>query len=60
MGMPVNEFTEQAYVQLAAGSSHVMVGSVAASSEEEFEDLVKRRDASIDKLNALVLSRLPL
>ncbi|KAF2736062.1 putative NADP(+)-dependent dehydrogenase [Polyplosphaeria fusca] len=54
MGMPVEAFTDAAYAGIAAGTDNVLVGSIGGSSEEQFVDIVDRREAAFDRLSELI------
>ncbi|KAJ9143056.1 Short-chain dehydrogenase reductase family [Pleurostoma richardsiae] len=53
-GMPVAEFTKQAYAQLAAGAEHIVVGSIG--SQDSFRELVDLRKKHFDELNKLQMA----
>ncbi len=56
LGMPVDVFTERAYAQLEAGKDHVTVGAVGVASEDEFLEVVNRRQKIADTLNNTMLA----
>jgi hypothetical protein len=53
VGMPVDEFTEKAWAQLAAGSEEVIVGSFGP--EEEFLGMVNQRRKAFEFLSGMLL-----
>lgn len=50
MGMPALQFAEHAYKELASGSENIIIGSVAGSTQEQFRDIVDRRDQALRRL----------
>ncbi|SPQ24266.1 24ef7a7e-2341-47dc-8cb3-e8a86d3d2e6f [Thermothielavioides terrestris] len=58
MGMPVVEFVDRAWAQLATGSEHVIIGSIGP--ENEFLDLVSRRRKAFDALSDGMLAHFEL
>lgn len=56
LGMPLAEFTEQAYAGLASGKEEIVVGSLHAVTEENVQVLLDQRKMMFDKLsNAMSL-----
>jgi hypothetical protein len=53
VGIPVDEFTEKAWAQLAAGSDHVIVGSFGP--EEKYLGMVKQRRDTFESLSDMIL-----
>ncbi|OHE97550.1 hypothetical protein CORC01_07165 [Colletotrichum orchidophilum] len=58
MGMPVDEFVDKTYQQLALGTEHILVGSIGP--EEPFLELVKVRQQQSDVLSNFMLSHFEL
>lgn len=58
MGIPVDVFTEQAWVQLAAGSELVMVGELGAG--EGYEEMMRLRNGLFDALSDRMMTRFEL
>ena len=58
MGMPVAEFTEKAWAQLAAGNELVIVGSIGP--EEPFLEMVKQRTKTFENLSDMMLGHFEL
>ena len=56
MGMPVDEFVEKTWEQLAAGSDHVIVGSM----DDAFTAMVKQRRDRFEGLSNLMLGHFEL
>lgn len=59
IGMPVQDFTEQVYAQLAEGKEMVVVGSAVGTSHEEMRALIEKRAAVSDALNEYLLANAP-
>ncbi|KAH8587038.1 hypothetical protein B0O99DRAFT_665529 [Bisporella sp. PMI_857] len=57
-GMPAAEFIEKAWLELAVGSEHVIVGS--AGPEESFKEIVKLRRQNFESLSDLLLDHFEL
>ncbi len=58
LGMPLDEFTEQAWEQLAAGSDHVIVSTIGPA--EPFLEQVKARRDRFEGLSNLMLGHFEL
>ena len=58
MGMPLQDFTDQAWEQLAAGTELVVVGAVP--TVEGFAQMVEARRNGFEGLANLMLQRFPL
>ncbi|PKS08178.1 hypothetical protein jhhlp_005454 [Lomentospora prolificans] len=58
LGMPIGEFIEQAWSQLAEGSEHVMVGGIPA--EEPFKELANKRREAFELLSGVMLAKYQL
>ncbi|KAK4041539.1 hypothetical protein C8A01DRAFT_14718 [Parachaetomium inaequale] len=58
MGMPVSEFTDKAWAQLAAGNELVIVGSMGP--EERFLEMVRMREKAFEDLSDLMLAHFEL
>ena len=58
LGMPIGEFIEQAWSQLADGSEHVMVGGIPA--EEPFKELANKRREAFELLSGVMLAKYQL
>jgi hypothetical protein len=43
LGMPLAEFTEKAYAELAAGKEDIIIGNLHGASPEDTQDFVKKR-----------------
>ncbi|KAL2127701.1 hypothetical protein VTI74DRAFT_10293 [Chaetomium olivicolor] len=59
MGMPVQEFTDKAWEQLAAGSELVTVGAIPPAGEE-FKDMVQKRRDAFEALSNIMLAHFEL
>ncbi|KAF4636764.1 hypothetical protein G7Y89_g1319 [Cudoniella acicularis] len=54
MGMPVDQFTDEAYTGLMSGSPEIIIGSVGGSSREAFDEIIIRRKSAFDRLAKLL------
>jgi len=48
LGMPLDQFVEQAYKGLASGSDQVIIGSIGPA--DTFKEIVDKRRAAFDNL----------
>ncbi|CAO2648852.1 Nn.00g098010.m01.CDS01 [Neocucurbitaria sp. VM-36] len=53
-GMPLTDFVDQAYAELAEGRGDIYPGTVGGSTKEQFLELVKLRDEAFSRLSSLV------
>ncbi|KAL2174654.1 uncharacterized protein P884DRAFT_302230 [Thermothelomyces heterothallicus CBS 202.75] len=58
MGMPLQEFIDKAWEQLAAGSELVKVGPLAAQAS--FKDMVKTRRTTFENISSVMLTHFEL
>ncbi|KAL2171142.1 hypothetical protein VTG60DRAFT_3657 [Thermothelomyces hinnuleus] len=58
MGMPLQEFIDKAWEQLAAGSELVMVGPLVAQAS--FEDMVETRRTTFENISSVMLTHFEL
>ena len=58
MGMPVDEFVEQSWAQLAAGSDQVIVGPFPP--EDKYMEIVKGRREIFESLSNIVAANFQL
>ncbi|KAI9713950.1 MAG: hypothetical protein M1820_000680 [Bogoriella megaspora] len=56
MGMPVDQFTDEAYIALAAGREHIIVGTLAGTSKEAFDEISAQRDRVFDRVTKILRS----
>ncbi|KAF2190157.1 short-chain dehydrogenase/oxidoreductase [Zopfia rhizophila CBS 207.26] len=54
IGMPVTAFADAAYKELTGGNENIIIGSVAASSMEQFMEIVNLRREAFDRLAMLL------
>lgn len=57
LGMPVEEFTEQAYAQLAKNEEHILVGLPGAATAGEYEQLLGARKSIFERLSNVLMAR---
>lgn len=56
VGMPLAEFTEQAYAALTSGKEEIIIGSLHAAAPEDVEVFLGKRKLMFDNLsNAMAL-----
>lgn len=56
LGMPLAEFTEQAYAALASGKEEIIVGSLHGASPEDIQVFLEKRKLMFDTMsNSLAL-----
>lgn len=56
LGMPLAEFTEQAYAALASGKEEIIIGNLHGAAPEDVQVLVEKRKLMFDNLsNAMAL-----
>lgn len=53
LGMPLDQFTDEAWKELCSGKQNIFVGTVGASSKEQFMEIVARREEAFDRLSSL-------
>jgi hypothetical protein len=58
MGMPVDEFTEKAWAQLAAGNELVIVGSIGP--EKSFLEMLRLREKAFEGMSDAMLGHFEL
>ncbi|KAL9106341.1 MAG: hypothetical protein Q9227_008610 [Pyrenula ochraceoflavens] len=54
MGMPVDQFTSEAYAGLQSGSDHVIVGAAGPGSKEGFDEIVRLRRERFEGLSGVI------
>ncbi|KAK7192015.1 hypothetical protein DPSP01_003886 [Paraphaeosphaeria sporulosa] len=54
MGMPAEEFVKETWAELKEGKKDVYIGSIGASSREQFMEIADRRAEAIERLNELL------
>lgn len=57
LGMPVEEFTEQAYAQLARDEEQILVGLPGAATAGEYEQLLGARQSIFERLSNVLMAR---
>ncbi|KAH8898976.1 NAD(P)-binding protein [Thozetella sp. PMI_491] len=55
MGMPVDQFVDETYAQLAAGAESVMVGTLGGTPKEEVYEVIERLGKMRDRLTTLLM-----
>jgi hypothetical protein len=55
LGMPVKDFVDEVFVQLNAGSDHVIVGSIGP--EDNFNEMLKKRLVAFEWLAKALRAR---
>ncbi|KAF2705930.1 NAD(P)-binding protein [Pleomassaria siparia CBS 279.74] len=53
-GMPADQFTEEAYKELMAGTENIVIGEVGGSTKEQFLEIAERRMAAVQRLSQLI------
>lgn len=56
MGMPVEQFTEEAYGELVNETENIVIGNVGGSSKEQFLEISEKRQEAFDRLTVLLRS----
>ena len=59
LGMPLDQFTEQAYKELVAGHDQIMIGSVVGMPPQEFNEIVEKRRAGAENLAKMMRGGAP-
>lgn len=54
MGIPVEDFVAETWEELKQGKKDVYVGSIGASTKEQFMEIADKRAEAIDRLNQLL------
>jgi len=56
MGMPVEQFTEEAYRELVNEVENIVIGNVGGSSKEQFLEIAEKRQEAFERLTLLMRS----
>lgn len=54
MGMPADEFVTETWAELQEGKKDIYIGSIGASSKEQFMEIADKRADAIERLNELL------
>lgn len=54
LGMPVEQFTQEAYLELVRGKENIVIGGVGGSTKEQFLEIVERRKGAFERLGKLL------
>ncbi|KAF2797527.1 oxidoreductase [Melanomma pulvis-pyrius CBS 109.77] len=54
LGMPVEQFTHEAYLELVRGNENIIIGGVGGSTKEQFLEIVERRKEAFERLGKLL------
>lgn len=57
MGMPVEEFTDQAFKGLTSGQDHIVIGSIGlgpSPAAEAFHEVVAKRNFAFERLAEMI------
>lgn len=52
VGMPLADFTEQAYAALASGKEEIIIGNLHAASAEDVQIFLEKRKLMFDNLSS--------
>lgn len=52
LGMPLADFTEQAYAALAAGKEEIIIGNLQGATPEDIELFLEKRKLLFDSLSS--------
>lgn len=56
MGVPVTQFVDETWAEMVAGEKDIYVGSIGASTKEQFMEIADKRAEAIERLNKLLRS----
>lgn len=56
MGIPVTDFANDTWAEMSQGKQNIIIGSIGASTKEQFMEIVERREAAYDRLCSLIRS----
>ena len=57
LGMPLEEFTDQAYAQLAQNEEEIQVGMPGTATKEEYDQLLGARKTIFERLSNVLMAR---
>ena len=54
MGVPVTQFVEETWTEMVAGNKDIYIGSIGASTKEQFMEIADKRAEAIERLNQVL------